>query len=693
MDSTGIPLDARYEVEAMAEMDALLACIATLPEDALKVQNSTSPFGQRPLPSSPFGNNQQNNQQNQPPKPASPFGSSSPFRKANNINEGLPTLIAACFDALDGTSVFPQASFPPSNRNPFQTDPAPDDTSSASNDLPDDLKGLLGKWFEAVQDNDNRTVAASILHKVGQLNDPCTIDHIYRLIQFHEFNVDLMQTFVDIGGDVGIAGLMTMLPIAISNRQQWLDALCRVTANAMSGDKPLSSAALETVIRVGVAESAPNVQFCPSALNLIAATRRSEWLPLLWEHAQSSDATRRRVALYAISQFDPGERLDELLISLMNLPPNVPQGISAYPTKVGVPFEPLAQIVTSGKGTRAKLKNTALMLIGQMDDPRVVPFLVEQLKRKIPELRLTAATHLMTQRSANTKTVSDAVARLLEKETQTLNESTSLNPVALEMSRTIQKKAADFLWTFHDPRCVPALIQAHSPKLKPTELIRTVRTMDHPEYTGWLLRLVSQLIQNEDMEDTLVEVVNALVEAKSPALPHVLEKLVTSKSQRILLLVVDVLGKWYDIITPSEYSASTDESHRMPSEEWAQGLLHLLLDSRLPPVMYRAALHLRDVNTARKLLKVRSEAKRILGVRILISAKDVKGLGGCLDDRYYSVRLAAAYGLTMLNRTEALTALLHVVSQFDHYDQWGMHPAAFAQQAIGRLKGLQKSAG
>src|SRR5262249_16436977 len=132
--------------------------------------------------------------------------------------------------------------------------------------------------------------------------------------------LNLLGIFSSVGGNVGVAGLLSMLPLHAEIRPIWLAALCTITKSAQRSDHPLNPTTLDAVWKIAVSESAPTVVVCPGALFLLAATGRPESLHILWTHANLGDVERRRAALYAIAQLDPGDALNELLNGLADLP-------------------------------------------------------------------------------------------------------------------------------------------------------------------------------------------------------------------------------------------------------------------------------------------------------------------------------------------------------------------------------------
>src|SRR5262249_15781601 len=145
----------------------------------------------------------------------------------------------------------------------------------------------------------------------------------------------------------------------------------------------------------------------------------AESLHILWSHAHSEDVDRRRVALFAIVQLDPGEMLNELLTAINDLPPMLPAQRSPFqpagPVEmpvihVGIPFARLEAMVRHGKLKQAVV---ALRLLSYHQDERVVPFLISQLSRRLLPLREAALTHL---RRLKATVAADAVARTMSKE-------------------------------------------------------------------------------------------------------------------------------------------------------------------------------------------------------------------------------------------------------------------------------------
>jgi HEAT repeat protein len=607
----------------------------------------TSPFGSKPSapaatpPSrSPFGQPAPT-----PPKP-SPFGS----RASAAAVPALPYHLAMCFDALD---VAPTASktgpvFPPS----------PHVEEKAEEPLPTDLHGLLDRWISVATEAEE---AMPILRKIGELDDLHALDYIHNLTGDGSTEINLIDTYKHIGGNVGIAGLLSLLPLTAETRSIWLEAVCTVTQQAMQGGRPLNEVTLDTIWTIAVAESAPNVVFCAESLNLLAATGRNESLHILWTHARADDVDRRRVALYAIAQLDPGDTLGELLTAINALPPLLPPTTPRNPfqaatpvempvTYVGIPFERLEAMVRHGK---LKQSVIALRLLSYHNDERVIPFLISQLSRRLFPLRDGALTHL---RRLKATTAADAVARAMTKEAD------------------LCLQAGEALCEWGDPRCVPVLlphmISGDAP-VAPQNVIRKFDALKYDDYADWLLKTVETLkkYETEEADTLLTQMVNLLVEIKSPYLEDVLRMLISSPSQRVRYAVVMALPK--------------------STEDWInEAICKLVLDSS-PVVSYRAILMCRDPEMREYLTASRNELHRLLGIRMLWLEKDIEALRAFLADESAAVHDAAAWALAHLGTETVVDDLRQLVEKEDRIDAWHQNPAVIAWTGLARMGALQ----
>jgi len=671
---------ARFEINPRAAraMDELLNFLQTLPAELLKpvaiglplarqfpfgaklqdkpaLPPAQSPFGSQPptapKPTSPFGANPPT-----PPKP-SPFGSRSPFGQP--APDALPFHVTICFDALavksdtptpdntTSTPVDPMEWLEALARNQMDAKPKPE-AEPEPETLPTDFKGLLDRLHRA--GNANQTAEFDrVLAALGKLNDMRALDHLYNLTR--DTNGDLLGVFTKMGGDVGIAGLIALLPLENDKREAWLIALLQVTRRAMTSDQLLSEASLDVLWKIAVAESAQTIAFCPAALHLLAATKRPAAVPILWEHARSDDIRRVRTALAALTQFDPGDRLDDLLAAIGNVPDALPRpfGLPFGPppfnpdiAPIGVPFERLAAVVL---GPKIKLRASALSLLSRIDDPRVVPFLIGQLARRVPRMREIALSQLRRLKAFQ---AADAIADLMDKDS------------------ALRQRAAETLCEWGDPRCVPALLPLIASE-EPDKVIRRVGKLGHTDFDAWLLNKIETLEQdnNNAADDTLIKIIDALDDVGSTSLRPVLERLARSRSPKVQLTVVRTYGKL--------------------EHDWAQTALRDLIHNANPAVSYLAASLCKDSTGAQELLDSASEVKRILGARLLWVAKDSAALIACLSDRSQAVRDVALAALSNLRVAEAIPIFRRILAREDRIDSWNINRAVIAWRGLARL--------
>lgn len=702
---TGKPVEhkyARLEVDphACQAMEALLRLLQSLPDDMLQPTPQSKPLSRPPFsfgsrqsanqpatqPGSPFGGSAQRtfnpatnaqttpnsanppNPPNPPPPQQSLFGSRQAQLQRNGgqqqSGEALPFHVNVCFDAL---AVKPD-DLPPIPADPLSwltslannnTSAAPANESSAPSpqtqpleDLPDDLKGLLDRWHRAVEANLDPT---PILRKIGLLDDMRALDHIHRLRTEGDDLSKVMATLTAIGCNVGIAGLIALLPLDNDRRAEWLWSLCAAVRRARRESFALSDASLDAVWKIAVAESAPNVVFCPAAINLLAATGRRESFEILWEHARSPELERRRVALHALAQADPGTRLPDLLAAIGDLPdptPRLPFGATFQnrfsppppePSEVGIPYERLEAAVLAGKINQ---RISALYLLGFVDDPHVEPFLVTQLSRRVLALRETALKHLQRRKATQ---AADAVAALMHRDA------------------VLRLRCAETLREWGDPRGVPPLLEA-SMALEPNQVIELLGKLPHPAFDKWLMDTISTLEQQiaTEAEDALVGMIETLIKIESRNLQTVLEKLIASDSIKVRRAVADALGKLdYD---------------------WArEGLRALVLDPS-PLVSYRAVALCSDVDFARQLVSSRSEVQRVIAVRLLWAVKDIDTLLGCLSDKSAAVRNCTIWALSHITvkTPDVIDALYQLVEHNDRVDLWNQNPAVLAWRGLAK---------
>jgi HEAT repeat protein len=623
--------------------------------------------------------------------PANPFGSalaSSPPQNPLSRLFGrpspdvLPFHVAACFDAL---AVLPRpansAATPevepddelPDWLRPFgvgEAPHAPDAPAEPGEPLPADFRGLVERLHQAA---DTGKDVAPVLRELGKFDDMRLVEHVYKLRREGDDVSRLFEMFQTLDGNVGVAGLISLLPIDSRRREAWLTALCAVTREAARSAHPLSDESIYAVWKIAVAESVPNIAFCPAAFHLLAATRRSEAFHILWEHANTEDQDRRRIALYAIAEGDPGERLEELLTAMsdlsdnltppLNPPPPLPFGprTPPEPQLVGIPFERLEAVVCdskSKKAKQAKLRACALHLLSYLDDPRVAPFLIAQLSRRVPRLREIALAHLRRLRA---KTAADAIARLMLKDA------------------ALRQRAAATLYDWEDDRCVPVLlsIMLGATDVEPQHVVERLGKFSHPDFDTWLSKVVTGLNgKASESEETLVRLIDALLKPDNHAVHHarpVLEALIDSGSIRVRQAAICAFGQL--------------------DEAWAHEMLNTLVLNRLPAVSYRAAVLCKDKALGRQLIACPQELSRVLGVRLLWAANDSNALLGCLSDKSAAVRNLAIWALGDLGVAAAIDPLRRLVETEDRIDNWNQNPAVTAWGGLARMGALSGSAG
>ncbi len=637
---------ARYELDPRASraMDQLLKLLQSLPDELIQVTppaqpsyfRNNSPFGAAPnpfaskpaappaqppsppaaRPTSAFGNRSGGPARpplGQTPKPGSPFGQPaptppkpSPFASRHNASPPvLPYHIGLCFDALE---------IVPAGQKPDIPFPFGKAEEKVEEPLPSDLRGLLERWIAVATEAEE---AAPILRKIGELDDFQALDYIYHLTGDGSTEINLLDTYKHIGGNVGIAGLLTLLPLTAENRSNWLEAM-------------------------------------------LAITGRSELLHILWAHARSEDVDRRRVALYAIAQLDPGNTLGTLLTAINDLPPMLPPAQrspfqAATPVEmpivyVGIPFERLESCVRHSKLKQALV---ALRLLSFHSDERVIPFLTSQLSRRLLPLRDAALTHL---RRLKATSAADAVARAMLKESD------------------LCIQAGEALCEWGDLRCVPVLlphmISGDTPAA-PLLVIRKFDALKHDDYVDWLLKISETLkkYETEEADTLLTQVVALLVELKSTFLEDVLKMLITSPSQRVRYAVVAALPKL--------------------TSDWTREATHKLVLDSSPVVSYRAVLMCRDAEMCQQLIESRNDLLRLLGIRMLWQEKDIDALRHSLGDESAAVHDAAAWALANLGVESVTDDLRRLVEKEDRIDVWHQNPAVIAWTGLARMGVVQ----
>jgi HEAT repeat protein len=591
----------------------------------------------------------------------------------------LPFHVAACFDAL---AVMPRTTQNaavseveteddlPDWLKTFSGDAphAPDPSAEPGEPLPADFRGLVERLHQAA---DTGQDTGPVLRELGKFDDMRLIEHVYKLQRDGDDVSRLIEGFRTLGGNVGVAGMISLLPVDNRRREAWLTALCLVLREAAHSAHPLSDESIYAAWRIGVAECVPNIAFCPAALHLLAATGRSEAFHILWEHARSDDPERRRVALAAIAQGDPGDCLDALLTAMSDLPvgsgqsdnlippptpPRAPFSPRPSPLEqplVGIPFERLQAVVSGSKSRKSKQRACALALLSYIDDPRTVPFLTAQLSRRVPRLREIALAHLCR---LHAKTAADAIARLML------------------MDAALRRRAAAILYDWEDARAVPVLlpIMLGVADAAPQQVIEELGRFAHPDFDTWLAQATAELNQRaSESEETLVKMIDALLKPDNRALHHarpVLEALIDSPSIRVRQAVISALGQL--------------------DEAWARSALSTLVLNPLPLVSYRAACLCRDRALAHRLMPCPQELSRVLGVRVLWATNDTHALLGCLSDKSTAVRNLAIWALGDLGAAAAVDPLRRLVETEDRIDRWNQNPAVTAWIGLARLNAL-----
>ncbi|MCC7446361.1 MAG: HEAT repeat domain-containing protein [Anaerolineae bacterium] len=683
---TGKAVDQKYarleiDPRAARAMDDLLSFLQALPVDLLKPEAvglllpRQFPPGQKPPdkpqtqpPQNPFGNRSPfGSQPPTPPKPPSPFGNSQTQKPSSAFGnrqpfgrpapDALPYHVAWCFDVL-GVTPDSLASEDIKPIEPLEwlealaqrdagTTPPPE---TQPEPLPTDFKGLLDRLHRAGNAK-QMTEFDRVLEALGKLNDMRALDHLYNLTRDSGTDGNLLDVFAVMGGDVGIAGLISLLPLESDKRETWLNALLQVTRRAMTSDQPLSAVSLDTLWHIALAESAPNIEFCPAALHLLAATRRPEAQPVLWEHAHANDVRRVRTALAALTQLDPGDKLDDLLAAIGNapdMPPRPPTFPFGAPTfnpdaaPVGIPFERLAAVVL---GPKIKLRASALGLLSRIDDPRVMPFLIGQLTRRVPRVREVALNQLRRLKAAE---AADAVADLMDRDT------------------ALRQRAAEMLCEWGDPRCVPVLLPLIASE-EPDKVIRRLGKLGHPDFEAWLLNKVETLDQDNQTagEKPLTEIIKAVSDLEADQQRAVLQRLTRARDIMVRLHAIRALGKL--------------------DHDWAQAALYALITDDDPPVSYVATMLYKGKAGTRTLLDSASELRRILGVRLLWRDKDSAALIECLSDRSQAVRDTALWALANQPSADAAAIFRWIVAHEDRIDSWNINRAVIAWRGLAKL--------
>jgi HEAT repeat protein len=368
------------------------------------------------------------------------------------------------------------------------------------------------------------------------------------------------------------------------------------------------------------------------------------------------------VALYALAEIDPGEDLEKLLDALANtldVPPPQPPAPSPFPFPppalepviVGIPFERLEAVI---RGPHHRLRASAVKLIGYVDNEQLFPLLIDQLDSRIPRVREMALMHL---RRLSADCAADAVARLMNRDF------------------AFQRRAAEALLTWNDARCVPLLLQImqNDETVKNVDIIKKLGKLDHAVLTDWLTKVIDELEpQGPEAIAEIIEIMAALVEVKSPQLEPILNRLAKSSVIKIREMTALALGE-----IKAEWA------------QWAQPAAKAIIADRTPEVAYRAAQSIHDASFGSQLLEQRNKAKRLLGVRILWSARDTEALIACLQDESPAVKSMAAWGLTQSLLPISIDALWRLVEEEDRINMWGLNLAVMAWTALAKMNQIK----
>jgi len=658
---------AKYEVDpaCMAAMNNLLQFSASLPPDLMQGV-ATSLFGAPSFPrpglpgasssgsagssapsSSPFGAPLSGRPSSSPPQPlpARPGG----FFGRSTAPDATPNYIAAAFDAL---ATVPDSQSPIellqrlANQMAEARSHIPDAPETV---LPDDLAAL----YELYHAGENDEERGKILKKIGLINDIRTIDHFYSVFKGTDAEPRLLNIFAHIGNDVGAAGLFSLLPISSDRRTDWLTGLCEIMEDARDRGLPLSENTRAMIWQVAESETAPGVAFSTTAYDLVALIGTPQAASLLWERATAVERDDLRVIIYALMRLDPGNRLQNLLTLYANFlaTPHSLFTPRPEPTKIGIPFEALEPAVKKGK---PGIAHAALTLIGHLDDPRVVPFLISQLSRKLPQLREVALRHLKRLKATE---AADAVARLMDRD------------------EALRLQAANILCEWEDGRCVPALIEASRKEDNPDleKLMKLIGRFRHPAFDAWLIEGIDELKEGDitEQEEAIVEAIGILINIKSDSVQILFEKLMGFNAQAIKQALARHLPKL--------------------DAEWARKMHRTLIGDRSANVMYAAALASKDAELGAQLLTSRDDVRRVLGIRILWNAKDTARLLAVIrDEKPSPTRNMCIVAIGYLHDAAAESTLREIVEREDRLDSWGQNPAILAWRSLAKMGSLAK---
>jgi len=630
----------RYEMNASAAaaMAALLEIVRTLPDDPLKPQSS--PFGSRPaLPTPPPQAPSQSARSlfgSRPPGP-SPFGSFGARQPE------LPPTLAACFDALA------VQSDPPSPDASWldALTAVPADTTPL--EWPTDLAGLTSRLLSA-PDQDTTT---ELLRRIGALNDPRAIDHLYALARDIEDTDILPAMFGKMGGDVGVAGLFSLLPVNAEQRDGWLGWLAHSVDEAK---QPLSKTHLEALRRVALAQCDPEIAFSKQAFLLMGALHPMGGAALLLKRLEDKNEERRCEVLRALVRFDlTGLMLVHTVRTIHALSQAAQNELLKKPLRVGIQFEQLAALLLVTPFVT--MSGVVLALSSHIKDTRTAPLLIANLRAELPEARAAALTHLTRLKAT---VAADAIVEVMDAD-----------PL-------LREQAAETLCAWGDPRGVPILLLSTAPLAECENieaLIRRFDALDAPAYREWLADQVRQMLitltsteANETSNGAagkLVELIGALTKFHSYSLDVILQLLSTTQHPVVRQRVVAVLP--------------------MLKTPWAQATLYKLLGDSVPQVAYSAACVCDAGAVGQALAKKRRESDRLLAVRVLYNAKDGAALIACLASPSAVVRGLAIIALGELHTIEAVEALRQIVHKQDRFDEWGQNLAVLAWRAMAKM--------
>jgi HEAT repeat protein len=661
---------AKFEVDPVcsAAMTELLQFVATWPDDMARPVSQMNPgsnifsppggaFGRvgpaAPLPPPPQSTFQPNPnpfapRNPQPPAPPpvprnpNPFAPRPPFSL-----DPVPIYVAHAFDAL---ATGPDLSSLPDWLRTLEPDVSPETQADPVSELPTDLTQLYRLYTEVESDSEREL----ILRQIGRSGDLQVIDHFYSMYRGTEVEGHFLEIFTGIGGEVGMAGLLTLLPIASDKRSEWLEGVVTLLKTSKKDSTLAIRPETHALIwRIAAAETDPSVSFCVQAFSLVAEIGTPEAFELLWQRVSQAERDDFRYLLNCLLNFDPGDRLIEFLTYYAKSIESPHPILSPRndPPPIRVPYERLEEVVKAGK---SKISLAAIELIARIPDSRVIPLLADQLHRRVPFLREAALRNL---RRLKAQSAADAVAKLMERD------------------KDLQILAAEALCEWEDARCVPVLLeQAGKDKnIQIKKLITRIGKLKHPAFEQWILEGLEESQFLTEAEDVLIEGIKTLAEVEAESLSLFLE--------RVLKLTQSVAVK----------QAIAAALPKVKSQ-WRVSAFQKLLSERSPVVSYAAAVHCKDPENAAFLMRSSNEIRRVLGVRVLWNCEDRAGLIDALNDKSPAVRDLALIAIGALHIYEAVPVLNEIIETQDRVDVWGMNPAVLAWRAIAKMPPLEKHA-